>query len=87
MNDPVHSLAFTIQANRGVYAVLLGSGISRAAGISTGWEITLDLVRKLAELCEEVATLSWDAAALFAGRRSGRIRTATISWSTIRGTG
>jgi len=53
MIDPVHSLAFSMQANRGVYAVLLGSGISRAAGIPTGWEITLDLVRKLAVLCDE----------------------------------
>lgn len=50
MIDPIHALAFSIQANRGVYAVLLGSGISRAAGIPTGWEITLDLVRKLAAL-------------------------------------
>ena len=53
MIDPVHSLAFSVQANRGVYAVLLGSGVSRAAKIPTGWEITLDLVRKLAELHEE----------------------------------
>lgn len=45
MIDPVHSLAFSIQANRGVYAILLGSGVSRAARIPTGWEITLDLVR------------------------------------------
>ena len=56
MIDPVDSLAFSIQANRGVYAILLGSGISRAARIPTGWEITLDLVRKLAllhgEICE-----------------------------------
>lgn len=56
MIDPVHSLAFSIQANRGVCAVLLGSGVSRAARIPTGWEITLDLVRKLAalhgEMCE-----------------------------------
>lgn len=53
MIDPVHSLAFSIQANRGVYALLLGSGVSRAARIPTGWEITLDLVRKLAALhCE-----------------------------------
>ena len=50
MIDPIHSLAFSIQANRGVYAVLVGSGISRAAKIPTGWEITLDLVRKLAAL-------------------------------------
>lgn len=56
MIDPIYSLAFSIQANRGVYAVLLGSGVSRAARIPTGWEITLDLVRKLAavhgETCE-----------------------------------
>ena len=33
-----------------MYAVLLGSGASRSAGIPTGWEITLDLVRTLSEL-------------------------------------
>ena len=53
MVDPVHSLAFSIQANRGVYAVLVGSGVSRPAKIPTGWDITLDLIRKLAELHEE----------------------------------
>ena len=47
MIDPVHSLAFSIQANRGVYAVLIGSGVSQAANIPTGWEITLGLIRKL----------------------------------------
>ena len=46
--DPVHSLAFSIQANPGVYAVLVGSGVSRTAKIPTGWEIILDLIRKLA---------------------------------------
>ena len=50
MIDPLHSLAFSIQANPGVYAVLAGSGVSRAAKIPTGWEITLDLIRKLAKL-------------------------------------
>ena len=54
MIDPVQSLAFSIQANRGVYAVLLGSGVSRPAKIPTGWEVTLDLIRKLAKLCGEV---------------------------------
>ena len=53
MIDPVHSLAFSIQANRGVYAVLVGSGVSRAAKIPTGWEVTLDLIRKLAKLYDE----------------------------------
>ena len=54
MIDPVHSLALSIQANPGVYAVLVGSGVSRAAKIPTGWEITLDLIRKLAEITGEV---------------------------------
>lgn len=55
MIDPIHALAFSIQANPGVYALLLGSGVSRAAKIPTGWEITLDLVRKLANLHGETA--------------------------------
>ncbi len=46
--DPIHSLAFLIQANPGVYALLVGSGVSRAAKIPTGWEITQDLIRRLA---------------------------------------
>src|SRR5262249_17139759 len=41
--------------NKGVFALLLGSGISRAADIPTGWEITLDLIRSvgLAQSVEE----------------------------------
>ena len=50
MIDPLLSLAFSMHSNRGAYAVLLGSGISRAAEIPTGWEIVLDLTRKLAAL-------------------------------------
>ena len=53
MIEPIESLSFSMQANRGVYALLLGSGLSRAAEIPTGWEITLDLVRKLAGVCGE----------------------------------
>ena len=55
MIDPIDSLAFSIQANPGVYALLLGSGVSRAAQIPTGWEITLDLTRKLAAAAGEPA--------------------------------
>jgi hypothetical protein len=39
-----------MQSNLGVYALLLGSGVSRSAGIPTGWEVTMDLTRKIAEL-------------------------------------
>lgn len=50
MIDPLISQAFSIHSNKGVYALLLGSGVSRAAQVPTGWEIVLDLVRKLAHL-------------------------------------
>lgn len=43
--DVLTRLAFALHENRGVYALLLGSGLSRAAGIPTGWEITLDLIQ------------------------------------------
>ena len=46
--DPATQLAFSVHENRGVFALLLGSGLSRAAEIPTGWEITTDLVRRVA---------------------------------------
>jgi hypothetical protein len=48
--DPVLQLAHSICSGRGIYAVLLGSGVSRGACIPTGWEVTLDLVHRLAAL-------------------------------------
>ena len=52
MSDSSHSpltrLAFSIYENSGVYALLIGSGVSRPAGIPTGWQITLDLIRRIA---------------------------------------
>ncbi|EKG29667.1 SIR2 family protein [Pseudomonas avellanae] len=45
-SDPTTQLAFSMYENKGVYAVLLGSGVSRAAGIPTGWEITMELVKR-----------------------------------------
>lgn len=50
MIDPLLSLAISIHANPGVFAVLLGSGVSRSVGIPTGWEIVLDLIHRLAKL-------------------------------------
>ena len=46
--DPIASLALSIHANPGVYALLVGSGLSRAASIPTGWGVTLDLIERLA---------------------------------------
>jgi hypothetical protein len=53
MVDPLLTLAFAIHSNPGVYALLLGSGVSRSAGIPTGWGIVLDLVAKYAHLAGE----------------------------------
>lgn len=50
MIDSMVSLAFAVYSNKGAYALLLGSGISRASGIPTGWEVVLDLIRKVARL-------------------------------------
>lgn len=46
--DIIIKLAFTMYSSPGVYALLLGSGISRDAGIPTGWEVTLDIIKKIA---------------------------------------
>lgn len=65
MIDPINSLAFSMHANKGVYALLIGSGVSRAARIPTGWEITIELVRKVAAL--QAANCEPDPAAWFRG--------------------
>jgi len=46
--DPFDTLAISLHQGPGTYALLVGSGLSRAAGIPTGWEITLELIRMLA---------------------------------------
>lgn len=43
-------LAISLHANKGIYALLLGSGVSRAAEVPIGWEVQLDLVRRVARL-------------------------------------
>lgn len=47
---PFDALALSLHHSPGVHAILVGSGLSGAAGIPTGWEITLDLIRRLAAL-------------------------------------
>lgn len=50
MIDPIVSLAHSMVSSKGAYALLLGSGVSRAASIPTGWEIVLDLIKKYARM-------------------------------------
>ena len=50
MMDPSLSLAISVQSNPGVFALLLGSGVSWSAGVPTGRGIVVELIRKLAAL-------------------------------------
>ena len=43
------ALTFSVRNNPGVYALLVGSGVSRGAEIPTGWEVIENLIRKLAK--------------------------------------
>ena len=54
--DPVVALATSVHASPGVYALLLGSGVSSAAGVPTGWQVVTDLVRKVAAVSAGDAT-------------------------------
>jgi hypothetical protein len=53
--DPTLALALGVSSSPGAYAMLLGSGISRAAQVPTGWEVVLDLIYKVAALQGEDA--------------------------------
>jgi NAD-dependent SIR2 family protein deacetylase len=55
-NEPMFKLAMSMHTNPGVYALLIGSGVSKAAGISTVREIVLDLIRKVAHMEREKPT-------------------------------
>ncbi|MBP2643956.1 MAG: sirT4 [Firmicutes bacterium] len=52
-NDSSLDLALNLRSLKGGYALLLGSGISRSAGIPTGWDIVIDLIKQLAVLLGE----------------------------------
>lgn len=54
--DPRVMLATAVYTQPGVYAVLLGSGVSTGAGIPTGWGVINDLVRQLAAATDPTAS-------------------------------
>jgi phosphoglycolate phosphatase-like HAD superfamily hydrolase len=51
--DPLLSLAISVHSNKGVFALLLGSGVSRSAGVPTGSDIVRHLIRALAALTDQ----------------------------------
>ena len=46
--DQFSRLVMSVYNNKGVYALLLGSGISLPAKVMSGWKVTEDLIKKLA---------------------------------------
>lgn len=46
--DPVTSVAFALASGPGRYALLLGSGVSSAAGIPTGWQVVERMIERIA---------------------------------------
>lgn len=44
----ISRITSSIYSNKGAYVFLLGSGISKMAGVPTGWDITVNLVKQLA---------------------------------------
>lgn len=46
--DPAVAMAVAVESHKGIYSLLLGSGVSRGAGIPTGWEVIQELIRRLA---------------------------------------
>ncbi|MDE0507945.1 MAG: SIR2 family protein [Gammaproteobacteria bacterium] len=59
--DPTIKLAFSIYENPRVFTLLLGSGVSKSAGIPTGWDITLDLIRRVARINGIKGELDWES--------------------------
>ena len=76
--SPAVMLATSMQAQPGVYAVLLGSGVSTGAGILTGWGVVKELVRRVAvattpDDTESLASAEADPEAWWAEHQGGGI--------------
>ena len=81
ISDVLTQLAFALFENKGVFAVLLGSGLSRAAEIPTGWEITLDLIRRVALAQGTVEQPDWAKGTM---KQRGKSRTIQLSWRNLQ---
>ena len=65
MDDEQLSLAFSLHANPGAYALLIGAGVSFSSGIPVAWDVLLDLCRKAAaadgeDIGEEAPDKWWE---------------------------
>ncbi|OMQ28574.1 hypothetical protein BK799_29630 [Rhodococcus sp. D-1] len=53
-DDALLTLAFSLQSNPGAYAVVVGAGVSAAAGVPTAWGVLTDLIAKAARIKGDV---------------------------------
>jgi hypothetical protein len=53
MDDRIITISYSLFNNKGTFALLLGSGISRSSGIPTGWDIVIDIINQIAILRKE----------------------------------
>ena len=61
--SPQVTLATSVHAQPGVYALLVGSGVSTGAGIPTGWGVVKELIRRLATAAQPDEPEAGDKAA------------------------
>lgn len=57
--EKITTIALSMYSNKGAYALLCGAGISRSAGIKTGWHIEEDLIQKIAATKGVVDSKDW----------------------------
>ena len=62
--DPLTALATSMHAQPGVFALLLGSGVSTASGVPTGWGVLRQLVLRAAAASESPLAPDADDAAI-----------------------
>lgn len=66
--EAIQHLAMTLRSSPRLMACVLGSGVSRAAGVPTGWEVVVDLIERQARLFGANVTDDFDAAGWYFDR-------------------
>jgi hypothetical protein len=79
--SPTVMLATSMHAQPGVYALLLGSGVSTGAGVLTGWGVVKELVRRVAAAAggeEAAASAQADPEKWWAANGTGELGYSTL---------
>lgn len=70
--DPRVSLAAALESQPGVYALLIGSGVSTGAGVPTGWGVVDSLVRRVAVASGDTLEADFDAETWWSASGDGK---------------